>query len=249
VVVPVTETVVSVPQTMVEETAKIDASGTESADAAVTDAPAPVAEPPEVAGAEALPAAEIKPVVEPEPAAAPAPVMESPAMAPEPLTDATGLIVAGELAKAEAGLPHSDTAPLVETASEVDVIHGQPEPDQAITVAPIISPLADSQQAIDRYRSQLEEKPKDEESRLALARAYRDQEQMKLALEQYGVLLRGKPKLLAQLVEDMESLVASRPDNLEAHELLADMYGRSGQLQKAAERYRWILQRLEQRSN
>ncbi len=101
---------------------------------------------------------------------------------------------------------------------------------------------------IERYRLQLEQKPKDEQSRLALARAYRDQEQVKLALEQYTVLLRGRSKVLPQLVEDLESLVASRPDNLEAHELLADMYGRNGQLQKAVERYRWILQRLDQRS-
>jgi Tfp pilus assembly protein PilF len=48
------------------------------------------------------------------------------------------------------------------------------------------------------------------------------------------------------MVTDVEGLVASRPDNLEAHELLADLYAKNGQLQKALERYRWVLERMRQ---
>ena len=103
-------------------------------------------------------------------------------------------------------------------------------------------PLSD----IERYQLLLEQKPKDDELRLALARAYRDGSQMKPALEQYAVLVHAKQKLLPEIIADVEGIVASRPDNLEAHELLADLYGKNGQLQKALERYRWVLDRLQQ---
>jgi len=103
-------------------------------------------------------------------------------------------------------------------------------------------PLSD----MERYQLLLEQKPKDEDLRLALARAYRDGAQMKLAIEQYGMLVRAKRKLLPEVIADVEGIVASRPDNLDAHELLADLYGKYGQLQKALERYRWVLERLRE---
>nr|MBC7244033.1 tetratricopeptide repeat protein [Chloroflexota bacterium] len=101
---------------------------------------------------------------------------------------------------------------------------------------------------IERYKLHLEESPKDDETRLALARAYLDLGQVKLALEQYNLLLQGKSKILPELIRDVETIVASRPDNLEAHELLADLYVKDGQLQKALDRYRWILRRLEEKT-
>ncbi len=98
---------------------------------------------------------------------------------------------------------------------------------------------------VEHFKLRLEQSPKDNETRLLLARAYRDREQMKLALEQYDKLLRSKSKILSEAVDDVETIVASRPDNLEAHELLADLYTKNGQLQEAVDRYRWILRRLE----
>ncbi len=103
------------------------------------------------------------------------------------------------------------------------------------------APLLD----VEQLKLRLEQIPKDDETRLLLARAYRDHEQMKLALEQYDRLLRSKPKILSEAVEDVETIVASRPDNLEAHELLADLYTKNGRLQEAVDRYRWVLRRLE----
>ncbi len=95
---------------------------------------------------------------------------------------------------------------------------------------------------IDRYRRHLEQQPKDDETRLLLARAYRDQEQMGQALQHYGKLTHSKSKIVADAIADVETIVASRPDNLAAHELLADLYAKNGQLQAAVDRYRWILQ-------
>ena len=68
---------------------------------------------------------------------------------------------------------------------------------------------------------------------------------MTLALEQYSKLARAKRDIVSEVVRDVEMIVASRPDNLEAHELLADYYAKGGQLQEAVDRYRWILRRLE----
>jgi len=98
---------------------------------------------------------------------------------------------------------------------------------------------------IERHRTHLQSSPRDYQTRLMLARAYRDQEQMKLALEQYSKLSRAKRDIVSEVVRDVEMIVASRPDNLEAHELLADYYAKGGQLQEAVDRYRWILRRLE----
>ncbi len=146
--------------------------------------------------------------------------------------------------------PEAMPAEVSEEAMEAEVM---PVPGEPIGVeeSPLASvavtapePLSD----VERYKLQLEQQPKDDETRLALARAYRDQEQMKLALEQYTILKRGRAKLLSEVIQDMETMVASRPDNLEAHELLADLYVKDGQLQQAVDRYRWILHRLDERA-
>jgi tetratricopeptide (TPR) repeat protein len=101
---------------------------------------------------------------------------------------------------------------------------------------------------VECYKQHLERYPKDDAVRLALARAHHKQEQIKLALEQYGLLLHAKSEILPEVISDMEMLVASRPDYMEAHELLADLYMRAGRLQEAVDRYRWILKRAGQTS-
>jgi len=101
---------------------------------------------------------------------------------------------------------------------------------------------------VDNFKRLLEQDPKDDEIRLALARTYRDLEQIQPALEEYSVLKRSRADLLAEVVGDMERIVASRPDNLQAHELLADLYVKNGQLQQAVERYRWVLHRMEEKT-
>lgn len=122
----------------------------------------------------------------------------------------------------------------------------EPLEETTLASAAAITPSASA--LIERYKRQLEQRPQDDETRLALARAYLEQGQMKLALEQYTLLFHSKSKLLPELIRDVETIVASRPDNLEAHELLADLYVKDGQLQKALDRYRWVLRRLEEKT-
>lgn len=129
-----------------------------------------------------------------------------------------------------------------------------PEPPSAASVeggtsaAPVETTVSSRSVELEHFEAQLQQNPKDGRTRLGLARAYRDQEQIEQALDQYSVLTRAKPEVLSEAIVDMESIVASRPGNLAAHELLADLYAKNGQLQKALERYRWLLQQFEQKS-
>jgi thioredoxin-like negative regulator of GroEL len=168
-----------------------------------------------------------------------------------PVEDQAAPIVIEAAAATEAQAvetPAAETEAVVEpiAAEAASKKRGRRAAPQATTLEAAVpatpGPLSD----IERYQLLVEQKPKDDEVRLALARAYRDGSQMKLALEQYAVLVRAKQKLLPEIIADVEGIVASRPDNLEAHELLADLYGKNGQLQKALERYHWVLERLRE---
>ena len=116
------------------------------------------------------------------------------------------------------------------------------------SAAPVETTVTSRSVELEHFEAQLQQNPKDDRTRLGLARVYRDQEQIEQALDQYSVLTRAKPEVLSEVIVDMESIVASRPGNLAAHELLADLYTRNGQLQQALERYRWLLQQFEQKS-
>ena len=171
-----------------------------------------------------------------------------------------------EVGTIEPGVPPVEEAPVAAPpaeaaeAAQAEALPVSPEPAPPVsalapeetleeTVLASAAAMAPSALAlIERYKLQLEQRPQDDETRLALARAYLEQGQMKLALEQYTLLLHGKSRLLPEIIRDVETIVASRPDNLEAHELLADLYVKAGQLQKGLDRYRWILRRLEEKT-
>jgi len=175
---------------------------------------------------------------------------EAPCASPEAETPAVAAeqaaVVAEQLPAEEAAAEPVESAACAEAAPRKKGRKNTVAKEAALEAPPStpLPPLPD----VEQYKLLLQQKPKDEETRLALARAYRDQAEVKMALEHYGLLARAKPKLLQEAIGDMESIVASRPDNLAAHELLADLYTKSGQLQKALDRYRWILQRLEDKS-
>jgi len=150
----------------------------------------------------------------------------------------------GVVAPLSEALVEGVPAPSVEVAPVAEV-EGEQAPVTAELTPSAISAIRSTEAAL--YEQQLQQNPKDERTRLSLARVYRDQEQVEQALEQYRALAKAKSETIAEAIEDMESIVASRPGNLAAHELLADLYAKNGQLQKAMERYRWLVQQLEQK--
>jgi thioredoxin-like negative regulator of GroEL len=241
-------TVEPIPTAVAEET---EPASVAEEPAAVVEEPAVEEGAPRVAELLVLPAAETAPVTAPEQVGE-----EAPAVALEPVVAAVeekaapAPTEATPTAEAQAGeTPAAATEPVVAPIPA----EAAPKRRRGKRVAPqatvlevgtggAAGPLSD----IERYQLLLEQKPKDDELRLALARAYRDGSQVKLSLAQYAKLIRAKQKLLPDIIADVEGIVASRPDNLEAHELLADLYSKSGQLQKALERYRWVLERLRE---
>jgi DNA-binding SARP family transcriptional activator len=46
--------------------------------------------------------------------------------------------------------------------------------------------------------------------------------------------------LVEGVKDDLESLADRAPDHLPTHEILADTYMRTGDLQKALDKYRWL---------
>jgi tetratricopeptide (TPR) repeat protein len=93
--------------------------------------------------------------------------------------------------------------------------------------------------ATEDYLRYLEEHPRDLDARLELARAYSASGDLDLAAQQYGEIL-SHGALTEEVVKDLETTTAHAPDHLTTQEALADAYMRSGQLQKALDKYRWL---------
>jgi tetratricopeptide (TPR) repeat protein len=92
---------------------------------------------------------------------------------------------------------------------------------------------------VGQYVEYLEANPRDHTARLALARAYSQAGDLDQAALQYETLL-SLGGMIHEVASDLEATAESAPDHLHTHELLADAYMRSGQLQKALDKYRWL---------
>ena len=93
--------------------------------------------------------------------------------------------------------------------------------------------------SIDDYLAYLEARPRDHTTRLALARAYAEAGDLEQASQQYSTVL-SYGSMVEELVQELEAVSDGAPDHLPIHELLADAYMRSGRLQKALDKYRWL---------
>ena len=91
----------------------------------------------------------------------------------------------------------------------------------------------------EEYVEILETDPRDHSSRLALARAYSRAGDLDHAVEQYQNML-SFGAMVGEVKADLETVVESAPDHLPTHELLADVYMKTGDLQRALEKYRWL---------
>ncbi|HUS70897.1 MAG TPA: tetratricopeptide repeat protein [Anaerolineae bacterium] len=93
--------------------------------------------------------------------------------------------------------------------------------------------------ALEDYVQHLQSNPRDQSARLALARAYSQAGDLDQAVEHYQVML-SFGSMVEKVKDDLESTADSAPDHLPTHELLADAYMRTGELQKALDKYRWL---------
>ncbi|MCX7839338.1 MAG: tetratricopeptide repeat protein [Anaerolineae bacterium] len=82
------------------------------------------------------------------------------------------------------------------------------------------------------------------ESHLLLARAYRDANQIAEALREYDLVVQKAPRLVKEVIADLEVL-AKRPGvPLEVHRILGDAYTRADRLAEALAEYRLVLERV-----
>lgn len=82
------------------------------------------------------------------------------------------------------------------------------------------------------------------ESHLLLARAYRDANQIVEALREYDIVVQKAPRLVKEVIADLEVL-AKRPGvPLEVHRILGDAYTRADRLAEALAEYRLVLERV-----
>ncbi len=78
--------------------------------------------------------------------------------------------------------------------------------------------------------------------RLAQARAYRDANQLPAALGEYDFVVQHAPRLVKDVIADLEALLEHIDAPLEAHRILGDAYTRADRLSEALERYRFVLE-------
>lgn len=80
--------------------------------------------------------------------------------------------------------------------------------------------------------------------RLVQARQHRDANRLEDALTEYDYLVQHVPRLLKDLIDDLEQLTKREDAPLETHRILGDAYARADRLAEALERYRFVMERV-----
>jgi len=156
-----------------------------------------------------------------------------------------------ETPAAEAAVHEAATWP----DEEAEAVPQEPVAPQAVEEKPLVAeafaeaedisperPLEETPQPdwdLEQYIEHLDANPRDHTARLALARAYSQAGDLDQAALQYQMML-SFGGMIHDVTSDLETAVESTPDHLRTQELLADAYMRSGQLQKALDKYRWL---------
>ncbi len=79
---------------------------------------------------------------------------------------------------------------------------------------------------------------------LVQARAYRDADRLDEALAEYDYVVQHAPRLVDQVIDDLEILIQRLDVPLDAHRILGDAYTRADRLAEALERYRFVLEHV-----
>jgi hypothetical protein len=114
------------------------------------------------------------------------------------------------------------------------------QPTRPLEPAPVTPSSAPAKPPVAPKRK----RPTRGDSHIILARTYRDANQMKEALVEYDFVVQKAPRLVHQVIGDLEVL-SKRPDiPLEAHRILGDAYTRADRLAEALEEYRFVLEHV-----
>jgi len=80
---------------------------------------------------------------------------------------------------------------------------------------------------------------------LAQARTHRDANRLNDALAEYDYVVQHAPRLIHDVIDDLEALIQQIDTPLEAHRILGDAYTRADRLAEALERYRFVLEHVK----
>ncbi len=113
------------------------------------------------------------------------------------------------------------------------------------SVSPIVveMPSAPSPQSVAAPEPQRKRQPKGY-GRLMQAREYRNANRLSDALGEYDYLVQHAPRLISDVIDDLEVLTQKIDAPLEAHRILGDAYTRANRLAEALERYRFVLEHV-----
>ena len=81
-------------------------------------------------------------------------------------------------------------------------------------------------------------------ARLVQARAHRDANRLSAALAEYDYVVQHAPRLVNDVIDDLEVLTQRIDAPLETHRILGDAYTRADRLAEALERYRFVLEHV-----
>lgn len=126
----------------------------------------------------------------------------------------------------------------------------EPEPPNMRESRPTepVAPAAVSESSVaetERAQPQTKHQPK-YYSRLAQARLHRDEDRWIDAVTEYDFVINKAPRLVDEVILDLEALIANGNAPLDAHRLLGDAYARAGRLNDALERYRFVYKRVSE---
>jgi len=154
--------------------------------------------------------------------------------APEEMVEEAEWVEAPPLAEEEVELAEALPAQPIE--EEVTIEEVPPIAEEIVEEAP---------PSIEGYLDRLAAEPGDHQARLGLARAYLAQGERDQALTHYRTIIHSKATLIGEVIEDLEAAVQKAPEHLPTQQLLGDAYMKSGRLEEALEKYRWLRERLK----
>ncbi len=160
---------------------------------------------------------------------------------PEPRLEAEPPIEVPEPVQVElAPEPVSELeAPEVAEPVPAELLVPEVEPELEPAVAEMLEPVT----GVAALRKKLAADPADHVTRLALARALLDGDALEEAWAEYGELV-AAGKEMEEVLDDLERVVAAKPENTQARRVLGDVYMKRGELDKALQAYSQALDGL-----
>lgn len=139
----------------------------------------------------------------------------------------------------------SEPAPTTaEPPSTADVPAAPVESAAAESVPPVPVEIAGPDTSAPPADQTRQRRREQDNSRLDTAREHATAGRLGEALAEYDYIVQHAPRLVDQVIPDLEAIIAETSAPLEAHRVLGDAYTRVDRLAEALERYRFVLDRV-----